>query len=69
MPCLEKASLVTEYNACVQNYAATAAELARLRATTSSDKYQELLKSVEDARLKCEHARKALKAHSEKHGC
>jgi len=66
-PDSEEQQLLAEYETATGFYSWTVRELSRQRGTLPNDHYDRLLKMVENARLECEKARRALQEFKAAH--
>jgi hypothetical protein len=67
--CEEKVLLVANYGAAASEYFASVSQLERGMIRASREKYAELRRSVETARMRCEAALKELDDHVSADGC
>jgi hypothetical protein len=67
--CTEKERLECGYSSASRDYSRALAVLQRYAEVMFGDQYQHLRTFVEEARLRCEHARTELEHHITEHGC
>jgi hypothetical protein len=69
MTCTEKQRLVQEYETATAKFAEAVAQLQRQIGTSSRPEYERLQRVSDEARVKSEQARLALKQHVSTHKC
>jgi hypothetical protein len=67
--CEEKPRLLGDYDAATAAFSESVSALNRQTGTSSREAYEQLRRSVDDARVKSEQARLALEAHVNDHRC
>jgi hypothetical protein len=67
--CEQKRRLLAEYDSTTSAFSACVSDLNRQIGTSSRDAYEQLRRSVDEARVRSEQARLALEAHVAQHRC
>ena len=67
--CEQKRRLLAEYDSTTRTFSACVSDLNRQIGTSSREAYEQLRRSVDEARVRSEQARLALEAHVAQHGC
>jgi uncharacterized protein YjcR len=69
MNCDEKQRLMNAYEAATSQYSKAVTECQQKLGISTQDKYRELQRTAEQARLDSEKARRELETHAKSHGC
>ena len=67
--CEQKRRLLADYDAATAAFSGLVSTLNRQIGTSSRAAYEELRRSVDEARVRSEQARLALESHVAQHGC